>query len=248
MKTKTLILTAAFGLTGALALGQISLAGLNTSTAFSFSGFEGTYDTLPSGVTFTTGQSERGFFDYNNPPGLSNLGIYAFRETENDPVLGFVHRRGAASPANQYFNISYTNNTGQVVNDFDMNLDFLQISEGRRATEILINWNPGSGFTSAGVTNGQPFVASSDSNITSLELLNPYVAESRTISFSSVSGIADGSTVIFRFNIRNGDGSGNNSHVGFSDITVTAIPEPGTLALVLLTGIAALVSLRRKRT
>lgn len=247
MKSKTLLLSAALGLTSALALGTLPLTQINQAVSVDFSSFEGTYSTLPAGVSFTTGQSERGFFNYNAPPTLTLTGFSGFRENADAPVIGFVHRRGTGSPANQFFNITFSNNTGQTVNDFVLNVDFLQPTQGSRATEIQINWNPSGSFTTNGITNGGSFIASFDEDNTSVSLLDPFVLTSRTIQYTSFSGVAAGESVTFGFNIRNGDGSGNNAHVGFANMSVTAIPEPGSLILVGIMGVAAVVVLRRKR-
>lgn len=247
LKTKLTALVAILGLGLSSGLMGQSLTTLNQALEIDFSDFEGTYATLPSGVTFESGENERGFFNYDDPPTLTHTGFYAFRESASDPVVGFVHRRGTGSPANQYFNIQVTNNTGLTITDVELSLDFLQPTEGSRATEIRINWNPGTGWTTNGITNGADFVAQRDTESNTVTLLDPFLTTSRVISYSHSLGIADGDSVSFGFNIRNGGDAGNNAHVGFSNLSVTAVPEPGTYAALI--GLAALgfVVYRRRK-
>jgi len=218
----------------------------NVPVEIDFSGFQGTVDTLPSGMTFGYTPGEGGFFNYDDPPGLSGNSLFAFRESDSDPVIGWIYKRPASTPANIFVNLTYTNNTGVTINDFILSLDFLQVSEGSRPTELQINWNPSGSFTTNGITNGAAFVASTQTDTGTPTLLDPYVSESRIITYSSINGIAHGDSVIFGFNVRFGAGSGNNAHIGFGNATLTAVPEPSTYAAIVGLMALGLVLVRRQ--
>lgn len=227
--------------------GQIVISSLDNPTVVSFADFEGTVDSLPSGVTFSNTPGEGGFFNFDDPPGLSANDLFAFRESETDPVLGLVYKRPATNPANIFFNIAVTNETGVELTDFTLQFSFFQVSQGSRPTEIRINWNPSGTFTTNGITGGETFVATTQASTGTPTLLDPYIAEFRTVSYAAVNPVTDQSSVVFGFTFRFGDGSGNNGHVGISDIEITAIPEPSTYAAIVGALFLGLVLYRRRQ-
>ncbi|MCC5805671.1 MAG: PEP-CTERM sorting domain-containing protein [Opitutales bacterium] len=241
-----LIASAAFAVSSVS--GQIlSISATNQPVTLDFGDFEGTVDTLPDSVSFSNSPGEGGYFNFDDSPSLTPNNLYAFRDSASDPVFGFVYKRPAGSPASIFVNVTAINDTGRTINEFKLSFDFIQASIGGRATEIWINWNPGPSFTSNGITGGEDYVAQAE-DTTSISLLDPYQTQNRSISYSSASGIADGETVVFGFNIRTGDGSGNNAHVGFSNVEITAIPEPSTYAALFgALAFGLVVFLRRRR-
>ncbi len=246
MKTKTLILTAAFGLTGALALGQVSINSMNFNYFDDFTGFDGAADP----ANWTTSDVENTSNWQGTGTGSRNTGgKWSFGDTGTGATfegsLGFLPSSTRAINAD----ISFENNTGFDIISFE-------ISYIAKHWRSHFNGN-NNGWSASYSIDGGSFIGLNDLSYvpsnTNATGINPDGGPWESLFLSqSISGlsIADVSTLQIRFFGDNGSAGGFRQGVAIDDFSfsATAIPEPGTLALVLLTGIAALVSLRRKRT
>ena len=243
MKTKMILLTAAFGLTSAFAFGQ-TITGLFTPVTENFSSYQGTEVTLPSGVsTFGSGfPNYGGFYDRDDSYSNSNL-AYALRDNSSSSEIAFGMKR-PASTAVASLNWQLTNDTGGDITSFTITWDAWQLSEAGRATELtLFNYNAGSGFTSDGLTSST-FTAStapSDANLSAISV-SP---QSATINLTSA--LEDGNSITLGWRWLQGAGGGGNAHVGLTDISVTAIPEPSSIIMMALAGLAAFGILRNRK-
>ncbi len=227
MKTKTLILTAAFGLTGALALGT-------TILGFDVDGVNGDVESL----TASTLNANLSATSIVRSPELSaNAGLSSFNSRKwniNDTIDLDAHFLSFTLQADSGYllsinGISYkmqSSNTAPRTGRWGYSLD--------GGAFVLQNE-----FTIASGNGGGDGVWSDFNIENTIGVIEFRYWQYGVQAVGSTNNVTTGGTSRIR-NL-----TGDDLVVTGS---VTAIPEPGTLALVLLTGIAALVSLRRKRT
>ncbi len=275
MKTKTLILTAAFGLTGALALGDLiwnydfgddgAFTTNNTvSTSFLPSppidggtarvrigtqggGFEVSDGALT--ITAATGGSHSKFSIFDYAPGKAftlNFDV-SFNNASSGTWFMFIGD-GA----------TFSNNTGFAGAQTFTGLQWAMSEENITSTvREGGSWTQSSTSRFAKETNYSIQIYGNNStssiqygdNVLAANAVDIQINNIKVLTGLDKAQLANDSS-IDSFMFYGGNSSGNSSELTISDLSYAnyAIPEPGTLALVALTGVAALVTLRRKRT
>ena len=248
MKTKMILLTAAFGLTSALALGQTTI-------------FEENFGTFANGTSLSTSNTDLTYVRVGTQGGS----IEAF----NPSSFGSGASALITGPTGGSLNGLGVDNSldFQGLDEISFALDF-RISDS--SGQIVFGLGDGNSFTSnlafntsQGLfwfqANGLDFqrrTSSSWESMTTLSLDTNYsllIEANTTTNLMSIS--LNGSSIASDVAVTTSgiDPTGfrvysvNGSNVELDNISITAIPEPGTLALVALTGVAAIVTLRRKR-
>lgn len=238
MKTKTLLLTAALGLTSVLALGQV-VNDLNVINSFNFTGFDG--NSVPSGWT-STSSAFRGYSTGTNQSG----GIVSFgvdgTGANTDRWFGFQF---AGTPNDVVTNsLTLTNNTGVSITSLVISYQAYQFraANGGRSSFFDVNLNGGSPIVDLNFTSDNTLATGERGTILG-------VSAFPTTLTTTITGlnIADQSSFTINWVGNRGTVTGSAQGIGINNIAITAIHEPGTLALVGLMGLAAVVGLRRRK-
>ncbi|MCC5845620.1 MAG: PEP-CTERM sorting domain-containing protein [Verrucomicrobia bacterium] len=173
------------------------------------------------------------------PIGGGHLSVASFgAQDTTERALGMV-RRGESG----FFGVQFVNNTGSTLTELDIsffgeqwrssdNVHTMQFSYAIDVPTI-----DSSGFTEVselGFTTPNPNSNAVDGN----------AATGREFLSHTLTGlnIADGENVWFRWT----DSANNNTYMGIDDFSVTAIPEPGTLALVAI-ALGSMLFFRRRK-
>lgn len=218
----------------------VSITQLGTAYTENFATFDGSetptnFDTFGSGFPNYGGLYDReGSYQSNN---LS----YALRDNANSTERAFGMKR-PSSTAIATLNWLLTNDTGSDITKIDISWTAWQVSQGGRATQLtLFNYNGGSGFGSDGLTS-TTFMASTGSPDANLSAIT-VSAQSATIVFPNA--VPDGGSITLGWRWLQGAGSGGNAHVGLTNLSITAIPEPSTALFGLVAALGFAVRRRR---
>jgi hypothetical protein len=251
---------------GSVAAHATSITTLNTPFNLNLAGYNANLTTLPTGVTGAfiagtdNGVRERGFTSDGstilsvgtpaplNYSGASNSGgFYSWgsatgtTSTSNitAATLAWQATGGSSNLSNT---VSYTNNTGSTITGLTFGFDAYQWrrSTGTRLSEVILSSTPNAaGFTpftfagtgSAASATGRAFGAPAPSG---------FAADRNYTSTWSGLNVADGESFSFTFTFnRDGAtvGAGSAQALAVGNISITAVPEPSTLAI---SGVAAL--------
>lgn len=187
---------------------------------------------LAFGGTRTTAETDytRGL---DNNGGVTSGGIYSFTNATLTRTLGI--QPGSSDWAPGTLTLRMTNQTGVTITQLDI------------AYEVWVN-------NDQGRANSFNFSHSADDSIYTavgaLDLTSTAVADAlgfqlnnRSTSLTGLS-IAPGAQYYIRWSGADVSGSGSRDEFALDDISITAVPEPTTFALL---GIAAAVLIRRRR-
>ncbi|MCC5847478.1 MAG: PEP-CTERM sorting domain-containing protein [Verrucomicrobia bacterium] len=246
MRTKFLLLTAAFGLTSALALGQVSIDTENFNYFDAFTGFQGTADPT-NWETSDAGGNDSSVWQGTGTGSGTAGGKWSYGDTGTgatfDGSLGFLPSGNRAINAD----IIFENNTGFEIISFEISYlaEHWRSANGGRLNGWAVSYNIDGGSYTA--LNDLTYVAS-NTNATGI---NPSGGTWESMFLSqSITGLSipDGSTIGIRFFGDNGSSTGSRQGVAIDDFSfsATAIPEPGTLALVGLFGLTVYAFRKRK--
>ncbi|MGA0368891.1 MAG: PEP-CTERM sorting domain-containing protein [Kiritimatiellia bacterium] len=230
MKSKFMIIIAAFGLASTSVQAQISLSSLNTPYTQNFDTIvadntSGNPIVLPLGWT-ATGES---VLYRGTSTSSTSGGLYGY----NSETLGYLP---SSSADNIQFTALFANNTGSAITELSISYlgEHWRGVSGRENT-WSVELDTGSGFSTV---SGLTFTPNTDGSLASAaSLSNPSIAVS----------IADSATFSIRWVSDRGTGTGSSQGISFDNVSVTAIPEPSTLAMVGLVGLAALAVLRKRK-
>jgi len=248
MKTNTLLLTAVLGLTSAVALGQTTI-------------FQENFGTLDNGTAITTSNTGLTYVRIGNGGGS----IQASNPSSFGPGASAL----ITGPSGGSLNGLGVQNTlnFQGLDEISFELDF-RISDA--SGTIVMGLGDGNSFTGDGTfntsqglfwlqANGLNFqrrAGSSWTTMTTLSLDTDYsllVQANTTTNLMTVS--LDGTAIASNVPVTTSgiDPTGfrvysvNGSNVEIDNISITAIPEPGTIVMVGILGLAALIGLRRRK-
>lgn len=267
MKKTLLLLTATLGLAGTSAHATaIAITALNDTyvqdfnTLISTDGDSATYvdETTIAGWIVNSDSMDNNSDIYVAEDGSSTSGqVYSFGADGNsDRALGYL-----GSGSNDYFNavIRLVNDTGSTVNQISLSFVGEQWRSGGNTSDnnnaIVFSHRKfvaGAGSVPASTNlTGWSAVNSFDFSAPQTNLaagsLNGNLAANRTSISGAISGLnwTNGEELWLRWT--GDDGSGTDAGLGIDDVNITAIPEPSTFALVVLTGMAALGILGRRK-
>ncbi len=259
-KSSLLAITAAFPLSVSTANAAILISSspvtlnfnnLNTNFggAYNSTGGTATFPTVTPGtapITIYSGAGGTEFTVSNNdfsPGGVySNTGTYsnsnsirALRDAATSDLAIGVKDSGTRD-----FTLIMRNNTGSTVGAWNVDYLIEQYSKGASATTFGFSYSlNGTTFVTTNLSGGANVVANTttpiDTNLSSVI--------STTRSAVITEEIANGADIYFRWKYTHIGGT--STHMGIDNITVTAVPEPQSAAL--LGGLGLLGLLRRRR-
>jgi hypothetical protein len=216
---------------------------LNVAVTQNFETFAGTLATLPTGFAFTGN-------DYD-PGGLySNTGAYSNNNSTHALVDGLTGDRafGERGPTSgsRFLNWTLTNGSGADISKFLVAWDVEQYSAAGRATTVNFNYRIGSSgpFITTGIVGTTLTTATTAATAANLATV---LVTNRAIELELASALQQGQTITFGWSFNNGLGTGSNAHIGVDNLSVTAVPEPSSLALLGLIGAGGFAVRRIRR-
>ena len=176
------------------------------------------------GGTYSTGDFARGL----STGGVATGGLYAFN-TGSDIALGFQPTGSDVTPGRAVFRIR--NNTGSTINQLEISAVVAYYDDAARSTRCLLehSGSVAGSFSLLQLTDTPlgPSVAPAWIS-TGLQGLLPNITIAHDDHYYAAFGVEDAA------------GTGARDEVGILSLTVKAVPEPATLALLLLGGLALL--------
>jgi len=157
-------------------------------------------------------------------------GIYGY----NSETAGYLP---SSSADNVQFTLSLQNKTGSTISELSVSYVGEQWRgvSGRENTWV-VELDTGSGFNAV---SGLTFTPNTDGTL----------ASAASLSNSSIAvSIANDATFAVRWVSDRGTGTGSSQGISFDDVSVSAIPEPGTWALIGLGSAVVLWRMRRRNT
>lgn len=241
-KILTIIGLAAATLAGAHA--QILFNDFSAKTQ-NFDTFAGTLATVPTSWTWSdTDYTPGGFYSRNATYSNANS-TYGLRDTTTSTDIAFGSKMPATSGP---FTLTAAtqNTTGGILTGFTVLWDVEQYSAAFRATTVNFSYRSGAApFGTTGLTG--PTLTTASLGATDGVNLGSVTSTGRSITITGLS-VANLDTIDFRWTWTFGSGSGNNAHIGIDNVSLTAVPEPSTWALIGLGSAFALWNIRRRRT
>jgi hypothetical protein len=174
---------------------------------------------------------------------ISSGGQYNLRNntTTTDRALGFLNSSGFTSPRS--IMLEFTNNTGSTVTELDLAWNYEKYRSGTRE----FNWSffhggDGSTWTAAAAGN-QNYLGDANNSTA----FSPPTSISKTLTLTGLN-IANNSNYYLRWDLSGVGGSTNGQAIGIDNFSITAVPEPSSLALTVAVGcVAGVVRCRRSR-
>ncbi len=186
---------------------------------------------LAFGGTQTAGDYARGL---DNSGGVTAGGFYSFTNATLTRTLGI--QPGGSDWAPGTLTLRMTNQTGSTITQLDIAYEVWVNNDQGRSSSLNFSFSAdNSAYTAVGALDLTSTVAA---DALGFQLNN------RSTSLTGLS-IADGAQYYIRWSGADVGGSGSRDEFALDDISITAVPEPTTFALL---GIAAAVLIRRRRT
>lgn len=184
------------------------------------------------GGTTSGGDAGRG----TSSGGATTGGAYAFNvDGSGDFALGFQATGSDFAPGELTLRIQ--NDTGSTVTRLDVAYSIFEYNDQGRANS----------FNFAHSSDDSTYTAEASLNFTSTEAAagSPaWVEAPRSISLTGLS-IADGDSYYLQWQSDDVGGSGSRDELALNDVSVTAIPEPGTMVLAMF-GFGMIAAMRRR--
>jgi len=262
MNIKKMKMTAALGLAAATASAQFSFDSIGQTYTEDFNEYRGSAATLPANmvVGWDDGRTSDPF------QGVNTGAFTAYTSDEVDHSFG-IRERNPVDLRNARLFFEFTNNTEQAITGFNVSYDveawFIgdrrnrirlkyddhlddSTSPGGRdtfETDIFSTVNPSTTLTADTSVDG----SLADNRTTVSGFVDLLTLDDGTENFFGP--LAPGETAYLRWQFSNADGDGGSlrSGLAINNFSVTAIPEPSTIALVVMAGIAAFIGNRRRR-
>jgi hypothetical protein len=221
------------------------ITAFNAPMTENFDTFAGTIATVPVNFTWAPDSGtnfDRGIYDTATTAYNNNNGLYALVYSTNsltDRAFG-TKRQPNATP--DVLSWSFVNQTGSSIAEFNVSWDVEQYTVGGRPTAIDLDYNPnGSGATQAGII-GTSLTTATTGTPTSGALLpggtapggGPPIITSRSVAITLATPLANGQSIDFRWSTTGNTAGGANAHFAVDNLSVTAVPEPPSLAIVVL--------------
>jgi len=251
-----------------------SITALNTAFDLNLTGYNGALANLPAGVTgaFIAGTDgavrQRGFsqtgttivnMGAENPPDyngtITSGGFFAWGTIGGTTIaditaatLAWQATGGAASMSNT---VAYTNNSGSTITGLTFSFDAYQwrLSTGSRLSEVILSSSANAAGFSPFTFAGTGSAASAVGRQFGTAAPAGFAADQNYSSTWSGLNIADGDTFSFTFTFnRDGAtvGSGSAQALAVGNISLTAVPEPSTMAMGGAAVLALLGGIRRR--
>ncbi len=247
------LLTVLFSLAAASGvMAQTLITDLGTAYTEDFTGYQGTAGTLPSPLVFTPaieGITYNGYYTLSDP--YSNLSrAVALRETSSSTDIAFGVKPSSSGVST--LDWSFKNASGAAITRLEISWDFVQYTESGRATRMDLHYSTdGSSYGTAGIIGVTESIASTRPPGVPPGGMNlPEVrTESMSITLVLNEALMPDDEITLRWNFISGTllgDSNNNAYIGVDHISVVAIPEPGTVALLSFSA-GLLAFYRRKR-
>lgn len=187
---------------------------------------------LAFGGTQTAGDYARGL---DNAGGVTSGGFYSFtNSTTMSRTLGV--QPGGSDWAPGTLTLRMTNQTGATITQLDIAYDiWVNNDQGRSSSFNFSHSADNSSYTAVGAMDLTSTVAA--------DALG-FQLNTRSTSLTGLS-IADGAQYYIRWSGADVGGSGSRDEFALDNISITAVPEPTTFALL---GIAAAALIRRRRS
>lgn len=185
---------------------------------------------------------------YRASTGTDNAGaVYSFGTSAADRALGSI---ASGSLANPTMAVAFTNDTGAALGSFTLTYDGEQWRNGGNTSQQKLTVEYGFGSSFANVTwvsAGSAFDVNSLVNTSTAAAVNGNAAGlSANLGGTIAADWAAGSTLWVRWNDTNDVGNDHGLAIDNVKLTVSAVPEPESYAL-LLAGLAAVSFVARRR-
>ena len=210
---------------------QVSVTGAGQTFTEGFNSFVGTQASVPTNFTFSdTDYTPGGFYTFSDAYTSANSN-YAFRASALSTDIAFG-QKGPTS-GTDFLNWSFVNNSGQDINSVTISWTALQYSAGGRAPTITQNYNlNNTGFVTTGLT-GNVFTASTGATVSGAQLASIVSTSfSSTLTFSTA--WANGQSLVLGWGFATGSGTSSNAHIAVDNLSlsIAAVPEPSSAALL----------------
>lgn len=255
----TPLLSATFLLAaGLLQAAPFTFTSIGQTYSEDFNGYRGSSETLPDhmSVTWDTGRTATPF------QGVNTGAFTAYTSDSVNHAFG-IRERNPVDLRDARLFFEFTNNTGVAITGFNVSYDVEAWFIGDRRNRIRLKYD--TVLTDPNRDTFEVDIFSTD-NPSLTTTPNTSVDGSLADNRTTVSGFVDlttlddgtgnffgalapGETAFFRWQFSNVDGDGGSlrSGLAINNLQITAIPEPGSLALLLLgTGLVIRIARRRK--
>lgn len=201
-------------------------AGQLDSDVWSVDGFSDSENDL------TSGDYARGI----SGGGLSLGGVYAFETSTGNFSLGVQPGGSDFTPG--YFQLEVTNGTGLSISGFAFSYDTFVYNDQGRSNTLQASFS----------LDGSNFTELTGSLVTSDEAADTSVAWVSTNFSETVSlEVGAGESFFLRWEGDDLGGSGSRDEFSIDNVSVTAVPEPTSLAFAALAGAGGVLRFRRRR-
>lgn len=180
---------------------------------------------------------------------ITSGGLFSWGEELAGPAVGAATMawQGTGTTANMVTTIGFTNNTGKTIKDLTVSFDVFQWRKGASSTGTQfgrLSTLDLAGSSNLTGLNSFNFTAANHSALSQLAVGRAFGAAapadftadtSFTQTLTGLS-LANGENFSFSFTYNRGAGSGSAQGIALGNFSVTAVPEPSSMAILALVG------------